>query len=812
MQTTKLDNRSLCLALLHADTEAEVTEILHQSGYLDSVSDWVPLGESESNFSIVENQCREPIPALVEKIVNGIEAKLISEVRRLGIDPESDAAPGSVEEAIKLVAKAPTGHLKDVSSSRRKELAEIYLVVTGGQYDPCYTITDRGEGQSPDHWADTLLSLPGNKRRSYKSRMKFVQGIFNMGGTGVLPFCGKMAYELIISRRDPSIAKPGEDAWGLTIIRKRPFISTEKALPFEYLAPNGAILAFFAAELPVLPGKYPEAYIEPLQWGTCIKLYEYKVGSYASSHSCQALYFELNRYLFEVALPVKIVERRKVSTFQQVHTHEQILSGMSERLETDRKDLIEDSSSGGITVPGLGRLPVAWYLFASPTKKNYKRESWREKKAVTLVINGQMHAWLGDQFLQGPRVDKSYLSQDLYVVVDCTPIPIPIRQELFMPSRDRLRDIDERGELIKALQLKLNDDDILIQHNERRRAEEITRRLEDKKPFEQILQQLVKLSPSLTEMLEEGQQITKLTDFEWKQKKGDYAGKRHPTFFRLEGNPKTPPEKDCPVEGSCFVHFETDAENEYFAKKRGNLSVSPSEDVLANYRLWNGIFTARLRPPAGVAVDQKIPVTLTLTDPGLPAPFQTELILKTTPKRGRSEHGDTTRTTKTLPEKNQRFKKAIEGEGEVRKGFAIPDIIPVERAQWASFEPPFTERTAVDLKPYGKQYEIFVNMDNYYLQNEVRANKKVEPALLKSQFKNSLGIIAWSMIFKAMKEPLKEGEDEDQRTQRVIESVRETSKGIAMVLLPLINHMEKISRSVSKTTRSTLESEEDATS
>jgi hypothetical protein len=65
---------------------------------------------------------------------------------------------------------------------------------------------NNGEGQTPEKMPDTLLSL----NKSKKLRIPFVQGKFNMGGTGALKFCGKEAIQFILSKRDPRLVCSSE--------------------------------------------------------------------------------------------------------------------------------------------------------------------------------------------------------------------------------------------------------------------------------------------------------------------------------------------------------------------------------------------------------------------------------------------------------------------------------------------------------------------------------------------------------------------------------------------------------------------------
>jgi hypothetical protein len=78
-----------------------------------------------------------------------------------------------------------------------------------------------GEGQTPRDVPGTFMSL----NKSNKLRIPFVQGKFNMGGTGVLRFCGIRNLQLVVTRRDPAIvgAQPSDpDAllWSFTVVRR----------------------------------------------------------------------------------------------------------------------------------------------------------------------------------------------------------------------------------------------------------------------------------------------------------------------------------------------------------------------------------------------------------------------------------------------------------------------------------------------------------------------------------------------------------------------------------------------------------------
>src|SRR5260370_17740150 len=85
---------------LQFEDEAEVDELLNALGYaLSNESVWKPLGDMENNFSTVGNQHAEATGAFVEKVINGIDALLMAECFKHGIDPEGPDAPRTMPES-----------------------------------------------------------------------------------------------------------------------------------------------------------------------------------------------------------------------------------------------------------------------------------------------------------------------------------------------------------------------------------------------------------------------------------------------------------------------------------------------------------------------------------------------------------------------------------------------------------------------------------------------------------------------------------------------------------------------------------------
>ena len=186
----------------------------------------------------------------------------------------------------------------------------------------------------------TLLSLG----ESNKLKIPFVQGKFNMGGTGVFRFCGKQNIQLIISKRHPDVAKydddPSKGEWGLTIIRRENPSKYIRSSTFKYLAPGGKILSFVSDNLLLLPGEYPIAYAKPLEWGTYIKLYEYQISGGLGTIITLNFLYRLSLLLPQIALPIRLYERRKNYS---ANTYETTLSGLDVRLEEDKSNNLVSS-------------------------------------------------------------------------------------------------------------------------------------------------------------------------------------------------------------------------------------------------------------------------------------------------------------------------------------------------------------------------------------------------------------------------------------------------------------------------------------
>jgi len=380
-----MDLKKLCIELALCEKETQIIQILTKKGYWQDNSAWRNYGETENNFSVVGNQQSRPEAALVEKLINSVDAVLMSECLSRGIVPDGVTAPKNIRQAVNNFFSIRDGRLTNITPSERSGLAEkISLVATGSKTNPCYSIIDKGEGQLPKKFKDTFLSLG----KSNKLRIPFVQGKFNQGGTGVLQFCGEHNIQLIISKRHPGILKNDgtgsmDNYWGFTIIRRDNPCEGVRSSTYKYLSPNGEILSFESEDLPLLPGKYPDANTNGLAWGTFIKLYEYQMTG-LKTNILFDLYNRLSVLMPSLALPIRFYERRKGYSG---HTMETTLSGLTVRLEEDKRSNLEDGFPASLKLSVLGeKMKANVFAFKRGSSEKYTKD-----EGIIFIINGQTH-------------------------------------------------------------------------------------------------------------------------------------------------------------------------------------------------------------------------------------------------------------------------------------------------------------------------------------------------------------------------------------------------------------------------------------
>jgi hypothetical protein len=590
--------KELLFRLISARNEYEVKEIIDSEPFLLDLSSWKPYGGYEGNFNTINNQAKNPIAALAEKPINSIDALLLKECKLKGLDPESKNVPKTIKEAVETFYKIENGDISKIPDKDRKNFAiNIMIIAEGDRKKPNIMIVDKGEGQHPSDFEDTFLSL----HRGNKNRIPFVQGKYNMGGSGVLPNCGELNYQLILSRKTPELLNSNQDdKWGFTLVRLHIATKSEfKNSWYEYFVDeSGEIMSFPGETLNILPEN------ESLHSGTLIKLYNYYLPE--QSIITLNLWRALNRVLHSPALPMLLYETRRFRL--KGVNNSRVLMGNRIRILKDDRDSIEDGCPPIIPIIAeLGRFGKRTIEVTVFKEETGKEEFSTPNDAVFFTINGQTHATIGRSFLR-TKANLHYLADSLLVHIDCTDVETNIREKTFMPSRDRMRESEVSKEVEAILAEELSRHEGLKQLNQRRREEQIARNPRDTKFLEEVVSKLIKRNRLILNYFGYGGGIkdeSEIGDLVF----GQFEGKWIPTYLRIKGSQI----KQVPIDSYARVIFETDAPNDYFSRERERGSLIMYPDIMKSYHLWNGRITVKLIPSKKAEVGDVKSVIVMLT-------------------------------------------------------------------------------------------------------------------------------------------------------------------------------------------------------
>lgn len=559
-----MELKQLFEELYFAKTEDEVDKFIKARPDIFIQKNWYPLGGNENNFGVIENQQSSPIAALIEKITNSIDAVLMKKCLEAGIDPKSEQAPKSMEEA---KAKFFQDHKNwDLSSPRKQQAESIQIIADGPRFNTSLIIYDDGEGQSPEKFEDTFLSLlSGNK-----NEIHFVQGKYNMGGSGAIVFCGKKRYQLIGSKRYDNTGN-----FGFTLIREHPLSKeeerTKKNTWYEYLKINGEIPAFHADQQDL--GLYNRRF----RTGTIIKLYSYDLPTGRRSVISRDLNQSINEYLFEPILPVITIDKKE--RYPNDRNLERDLYGLKRRLEQDDSRYVDEYFSEDFDDKIFGKMKVTCYVFKTKiddrtvkeTKETIRREFFKNNMSVLFSVNGQVHGHYTSEFITR-SLKLNLLKEHLLIHVDCTNMDYDFRKELFMASRDRLKDGDKTRQLRKFLADRLGSKDSRLTEIQKRRKDSISVESGDAKEMLKSLTQNLPMNPELMQLLDQtfkldqrngrGKKRTKTITGPHKE---PFKSQRFPSYLKLRTkNDGLKPVGQIPLGGEKSIYFETDVEDHYF--------------------------------------------------------------------------------------------------------------------------------------------------------------------------------------------------------------------------------------------------------
>jgi hypothetical protein len=821
-----MHTKDLCLALMHANSEAELIGILKAAGYWDNPGCWRHYGDNELNWSQAGAQQSRADFALNEKVINSLDSLLTRLCMAAGISPEASNAPRSVRHAVAQfiehaspALKTTAGRVEDWPNAFRREVAQnISLFATESQsvegIRPCINIADLGEGHTPAAFPRTFVSL-GQRN---KVGIQFVQGKFCQGGSGALRYCGPNRLQLIVSRRHPDLVgspaapvsypcDPTDDQWGFTVVRRENATGDQRMSTLTYLAPLGAaetprrgeVLRFASPTMPLFP-QGEEPYKRQVEFGTLIKLIEYQLKSVTNIIRRSGLLHKLDLLLPEPALPIRLHECRPSKLSDKGSEQTTTMSGLFARLRGDPakepvNENLEELSEPTVLMKVQGHsLSLRIFAFKAGTSKTY-----RDAEGIVFTVNGQAHGYLKAALFGRKSVGMQRLAKDLLVFVDCSSLGPTELDDLFMSSRDRLAEDNVLAlEIERRLEGELRDHDGLRALKAKRAAEEMQAQLADEKPMEDILKHVLKSSPALSSLFGLGPRLANpFQPQTLKAVTSVYCGEVHPTFFHFAG--KTAGyvlTREAFLGQHARFTFDTDTVDDYFIRKydKGELEFElvqpdgkfPIQDYTGP-KLVDGRASLTFALPEGAKAGETLTIVVTVSDSVTGSVFRNEAKLLVRPAHDKNPHPGE-RKKPPAPEPGPDTTGAM--------GISLPKVIWVSQVEH-TWKQHFSTREdclhVIDDGEIGdgsgaRDYKFYLNADNRALKTEMKFSKR--PAdTLREQFKIAITLVGLALLQDDVAHPKEAEESEaDEGDENELEArILRVTRAIGPVILPIIH-------------------------
>lgn len=705
MKMNHQENKEILLALLKAETEDEVTKLVEAHPFFKRCG-WFRYGDDGSrpdfnNIGFIKAQAPEPVGALVEKITNGIDATLILKCLENNMPISGEGAPQTMREAITRFYGEKYLDLGNLDQKEIQKLAAntVRIIAEGNLEQPTITVVDFGEGQATGDFIRTFLSLGG----STKMKIKFVQGVYNQGGSAALQFAGENGYQLILSRRAPTIDKgQHSDYWGFTLVRSR-YEEGNKTDWYEYCVLKTSELyevpGFPYEPLVILPNK------EAFTSGTLIRLYNYqlKQPSFITTQREGHLAREVNKKLFSMALPVQFHESRKeLAGWEKGKNDITRIYGLWRLInkKAEQKNLIKEflPRNADLGVFGLRKIDIV--VLNDESKES---EQYRKGPRVFLTVNGQTHHYEMTSFLKTKCLLPD-LADYMIVHVDLSDAGYQAYKTL---NTSRTGPVETRNWEIfhERLTNSIKGDERLKELDEEYRNRKLAHSQPEDKDLNRYISKLVQDNPFWAQLLNIGKEVPVEEPRGEKHKK--YEGKYLPTFFRVIGDAK----KEIPYNRYARVRMETDATNDYLVreKDRGEIKWSPSRLVqISQYTLKDGVVPFRFDPIAGVKIGEAETIIFELLYPG-----KESLKVEMEVKIGEYQEPQVKEKGEKRPPQTQEKNR--------------PKLEKVYKADWPGMGPEGTDWTEEDIAKVNQTQEsiiVYINADAKILHEFPKRNPR----------------------------------------------------------------------------------------
>ena len=627
----------------------------------------------------------------------------------------------------------------------------------------------------PEDFSRTFCSLVyGSDEGSYKGAVPFVQGRFNMGGTGVLPFCGyDRKMQLIVSRVPSDVAKSPHE-WGFTVFA---FFPSHQSPSWKYLVgTDGKIMTAGAEPLGLVPKTgaksgeccAPRERIVP--HGTLVKMYDYKA---PRSNICGELFRKLEEYLLRPMMPLRLVECRsdyKANVMQNTVWDRFSAWEAKGKFEPG----FEEGASIQIKLSTDETVPAEVRVFKMAD--GAAEDADHPQTGLRALINGQAHARRDTQFFKGAKVDKEHIGGSMLVTLDCSDLGQTSRNALFMSNRETFRDDPLLTELFKKLQDELKHHEGLIALDKKRYQDKIASATTDDDGVN-ALEELLSTDPALADMfgsMKAGKVAAKtiaaaVAGLKVEGEAEKFVGTDFPSYFKRKDG-TTSVEIELPQNDEARCSFITDVKNNYFSRTKHKGKCEFKGLMQPTFRLFNGRLTFtfhadKLKKPVGTVFD----TAATIFD-AAHGPWQLGI-----------------KVTVVAPRETKEIEPKEPKPPQVDAAPSRPDIVDVHNGPDA---PPIT----VEKPPGTTRLQLQVNVDSRLLAEAKLLRPPEEAAAVEFVFKYGLALIAMGLLDAAKK-------TSEWTTDEVAcrDRISQAAAGVGRVIVPLcLTLPQKLPKKIAK--------------
>ncbi len=396
---------------------------------------WKPLGDNMSNASVI-NMLKNGEKGLIERITNAVDSVIEKKFKDLNLSV--------VNSSKKVLEKAFPDFYKKISeldTTRKLQTADaknnVLVVANDGSKSNKITfdIIDNGVGIEGNKFATTILSL--NKGNKISSDKQYLIGAFGQGGSTSLPFCSST---IIISKKNNNLF--------FTVV-KCVELTEYKTGVYMYLTDiNGNINKLEDDSNFCSVEDYLGIFLNFCS-GTIVRMIETDITKQYRINDINkkgALGDYINTNLFNIGLPIKLIENRK-DFRDNKSSFDRYYYGAFLRAKTSK--LIKKELSGTMEIENKNNIFKVDYYVILPEdeslwgKDSAARESYNNfnvtEDPIIYTVNGQLIS--SEKFTKIGNAGLSNLKYRLLVVINLDFLGSD-KYKFFASTRDAVKNTD----------------------------------------------------------------------------------------------------------------------------------------------------------------------------------------------------------------------------------------------------------------------------------------------------------------------------------------------------------------------------------